>query len=119
MYDHMLSKLPDNECRFIVYRFDFKVKANDDMESGKDKIILLTWLPETTKPSKKLVFAATTVALKNAIGGIISTTINAHTEGELQLDNIVEHLNDMANIRMCGAISNIEGEAMDTSNARN
>nr|ACI68965.1 Cofilin-2 [Salmo salar] len=65
-YHAFLSKLPVNDCRYIIY--DVEGQRNDGCPTSG--ISLLCWVPEQTSVRKKMVFASSKDALKNKLQGI-------------------------------------------------
>lgn len=116
IYAHMLNLIPETECRYILYRFDFKLETDNGL-MPQDKIILLSWLPNGTKPAYKMVFASTKTPLRSKCK--IDNEYCAFNQGEIQLERIAEYLNEMANIKSRGYVKIIEGEEMSEDLARN
>ncbi|KAF2581842.1 hypothetical protein F2Q70_00012219 [Brassica cretica] len=44
-YDDFAASLPDNECRYAIYDFDFVTEEN----CQKSKIFFIAWSPDTAK----------------------------------------------------------------------
>jgi len=64
-YDNFIADLPENECRYAVYDFDY------DTEEGKrSKICFYTWSPDTAPVRSKMVYASSKDALRRALTGI-------------------------------------------------
>ncbi|OUM63165.1 hypothetical protein PIROE2DRAFT_67416 [Piromyces sp. E2] len=65
-YDDFIGSLPENECRYAVYDFNY---TNE--EGGKrTKIVFYTWSPDTARIKMKMVYAATKEAIKKKLDGI-------------------------------------------------
>jgi len=64
-YDDFLSDLPEAECRWAVYDFEY------EQEGGKrNKIVFLSWAPDIAKIKNKMMFASSKDALRRALVGI-------------------------------------------------
>ena len=43
-YDDFINKLPENDCRYAVYDFEFELPNG---EGKRNKIVFYTWSPDT------------------------------------------------------------------------
>ncbi|MFC8230721.1 actin-binding ADF family protein [Streptomyces sp. NPDC057287] len=65
-YDNFIEDLPETECRWAVYNFEFE-KAG----AGKrNKLTFVSWAPDTAKIKQKMLFASSKDALRKALVGI-------------------------------------------------
>jgi len=64
-YDDFLSNLPENECRWAVYDFQFEKDG-----AQRNKIVFYSWSPDSAKTRQKMVFASSKDALKRNFVGI-------------------------------------------------
>ncbi|KAF5317553.1 hypothetical protein D9619_013164 [Psilocybe cf. subviscida] len=65
-YDKFLEDLPEAECRWVAYDFEFEKEG-----AGKrNKIVFLSWSPDDAKIKQKMVFASSRDALKRALDGV-------------------------------------------------
>ncbi|PPQ80402.1 hypothetical protein CVT25_001715, partial [Psilocybe cyanescens] len=65
-YDVFLADLPETECRWAIYDFEFEKEG-----AGKrNKIIFISWSPDDAKIKQKMVFASSRDALKRSLNGI-------------------------------------------------
>ncbi|KAI0004554.1 hypothetical protein BJV74DRAFT_726667, partial [Russula compacta] len=65
-YDEFLADLPENECRWAVYDFEFEKE-----EGGRrNKIIFYHWSPDGAKIKDKMVSASSRDALRRTLQGI-------------------------------------------------
>lgn len=110
VFDHFLTKMPESDCRYAIYRFDFKVKSGMNAPMPKDKIVLISWMPETTAIHKKMIFASTKQPLKDYVQAV-SNTYSAFSQPEIQREAFIQELSDMATVKSSGVIVNFE--AMD------
>lgn len=66
-YDEFTELLPENECRYAVYDFDYELAGG----AGKRaKIIFYTWAPDTTPIRNKMIYASSRDALRRALNGV-------------------------------------------------
>ncbi|ETW81624.1 hypothetical protein HETIRDRAFT_383987 [Heterobasidion irregulare TC 32-1] len=65
-YDEFISDLPEFECRWAVYDFEFEKEG-----AGKrNKICFYSWSPDDAKVKQKMLFASSKDALRRALVGI-------------------------------------------------
>ncbi|KAI0754701.1 actin depolymerizing factor, partial [Daedaleopsis nitida] len=65
-YDDFLCDLPETECRWAVYDFDFEKE-----DGGKrSKITFFSWSPDDSKIKQKMLFASSKDALRRSLVGI-------------------------------------------------
>eukprot|EP01041_Mallomonas_annulata_P009354 gene9354-19405_t len=79
------SDLPSNEPRYAVYDMDFT--TTDGRPSNK--VVQISWSPDTAKVKDKMVYAASKDAFLNAMVGL-GTKIQATDMSELTVDIIME-----------------------------
>eukprot|EP00903_Cladosiphon_okamuranus_P006186 g6083.t1 len=82
-YDDFTACLPPNECRYGVFDLDFTTR--DGREANK--LVFISWSPDTAKIKNKMVYAASKEAIKSALMGI-GIHLQATDQGELELDYI-------------------------------
>ncbi|MFE6836706.1 actin-binding ADF family protein [Streptomyces sp. NPDC057705] len=64
-YDDFIKDLPEAECRWAVYDFEFE-KAG----VGKRTITFVSWAPDPAKIKQKVLFASCKDALRRALVGV-------------------------------------------------
>ncbi|CED85064.1 actin depolymerizing factor [Phaffia rhodozyma] len=64
-YDSFIEQLPENECRWAVYDFEF-----DSGEGIRNKLVFYMWTPDGAKIKPKMVYAASKDALRKSLVGI-------------------------------------------------
>lgn len=79
--------LTDSPCYVCV---DFDYETRDGRPS--DKIVLISWIPDTAKVRQKMTFAGTKEAVKSALQGI-GLNINATDKSECTKEVIVAECN--------------------------
>merc|ERR1711916_22268 len=83
-YEDFLEKLPENDCRYGIFDYEF----NDD---GRDqsKILFVVWAPDTAKIKQKMLYASSKAEFKKKLIGI-STEIQATDLAEIDEDSVRE-----------------------------
>ncbi|CCE63502.1 hypothetical protein TPHA_0F00150 [Tetrapisispora phaffii CBS 4417] len=66
-YDTFLEKLPENDCLYAVYDFEYEISGN---EGKRSKIIFFTWSPDTAPVRSKMVYASSKDALRRSLNGV-------------------------------------------------
>ena len=63
------SVLPQNNCRYVVYDFEYQTKEN--LPRDTCKLILIVWVPDIAPIKVKVPFSATKSEIKAAFTGIV------------------------------------------------
>lgn len=66
-YKQFLDKLPDGDCRYAIYDFDYELPGG---EGKRNKIIFLTWSPDEAPIRSKMIYSSSKDALRRALTGI-------------------------------------------------
>ena len=66
-YDAFLEILPENECRYAVYDFEYDIGGG---EGKRSKIVFFTWSPDTAPVRAKMVYASSKDSLRRALNGV-------------------------------------------------
>ena len=70
--DYTLEKLsqdlPANECRYVLYDFEFQTFENPPRDTSK--LLLISWAPDYAPIKVKVPFAATISEIRSAFTGI-------------------------------------------------
>jgi len=66
-YEVFLAELPEDDCRFIIYDFEYSLKGG---EGDRSKICFFTWAPDTAPVRSKMIYASSKDALRRALSGI-------------------------------------------------
>ncbi|MFE6063674.1 actin-binding ADF family protein [Streptomyces sp. NPDC056431] len=65
-YDDFIADLPEAECRWAVYDFEFEQEG-----AGKqEKLTFISWAPDTANAEQKTLFAASKNELRRSLNGI-------------------------------------------------
>ncbi|MFF2127109.1 actin-binding ADF family protein [Streptomyces olivochromogenes] len=87
-YDDFLADLPETECRWAVYDFEF-VKEG----AGKrNKLTFASWAPDTAKVKQKMVFASSKEALRRSLVGI-AVEIQGTEYSEVAYESVLDKAN--------------------------
>ncbi|KIM41051.1 hypothetical protein M413DRAFT_445794 [Hebeloma cylindrosporum] len=87
-YDEFVAALPETECRWAIYDFEFEKEG-----AGKrNKIIFLSWSPDDAKIKQKMVFASSRDALKRSLTGI-AVEIQGTDFGEVSYESVLDKAN--------------------------
>ncbi|KAL6208754.1 hypothetical protein ACLB2K_019699 [Fragaria x ananassa] len=84
-YDDFVAALPENDCRFAVYDFDFVTSDN----CQKSKIFFIAWSPSTSRIRAKMLYATSKDQFRRELDGI-HYEIQATDPTEMDLEVIKE-----------------------------
>lgn len=65
-YDDFTASLPDNDCRYAVYDYDFVTSDN----CQKSKIFFIAWSPSVSRIRAKMLYAMSKHQFKNELEGV-------------------------------------------------
>lgn len=86
-YEEFIGQLPQDDCRYIVYDFQFNVG-----DAGqREQLIFIVWCPDTSNIKKKMLYAASKDALRKKLVGI-NHEVQATESAELDEKEIQEKL---------------------------
>ena len=83
-YEDLLNDLPERDVRFAVYDFDF---TNDD-GNLRNRLVFISWAPNSAPARKKMLSASTRVSFKNALPGV-GPGIQANDYSEIQESEVL------------------------------
>lgn len=66
-YDSFLGDLPEKDCRYAVYDFEYELLTG---EGKRQKLCFYTWSPDDAPVRSKMVYASSKDALRRALNGI-------------------------------------------------
>ncbi|KAL0800535.1 hypothetical protein Bca101_055710 [Brassica carinata] len=87
-YDSFTKCMPENECRYAVYDFDFTTPEN----CQKSKIFFIAWSPDTSRVRSKMLYASSKDRFKRELDGI-QVELQATDASEMSLDIIKGRVN--------------------------
>ncbi|XP_050372134.1 actin-depolymerizing factor-like [Argentina anserina] len=84
-YDDFTDALPENDCRYAVYDFDFVTSEN----CQKSKIFFIAWSPSVSRIRAKMLYATTKDRFRRELDGI-HYEIQATDPTEMELEVLQE-----------------------------
>eukprot|EP01018_Ginkgo_biloba_P029653 Gb_20311 [translate_table: standard] len=84
-YDSFTASLPETECRYAVYDFDFVTEDN----CQKSKIFFISWSPDTSKVRDKMLYASSKDRFRRELDGV-HCEVQATDPTEMGIDVIRE-----------------------------
>lgn len=87
-YDSFLENLPENDCRYAVYDFDYEVAPG---EGKRNKIIFFAWSPDSAPVRSKMVYASSREGLRRSFTGIASE-VQGTDFSEVSHDSVLERV---------------------------
>ncbi|ODV96411.1 hypothetical protein PACTADRAFT_49764 [Pachysolen tannophilus NRRL Y-2460] len=91
-YENFLEALPENECRYAVYDFEYEIGHG---EGKRNKIVFYAWSPDTAPVRSKMVFASSKDALRRSLNGV-STDIQGTDFSEVAFESVLEKVSRSA-----------------------
>lgn len=85
-YNAFLQKLPDAECKYAIYDFEYEIGGG---EGKRSKIVFFTWSPDDAPVRSKMVYASSKDALRRALNGV-SADIQGTDFSEVDFDAVLE-----------------------------
>ncbi|AAS52155.1 ADR235Wp [Eremothecium gossypii ATCC 10895] len=85
-YDVFLEKLPEDDCLYAVYDFEYEISG---AEGKRSKIVFFTWSPDTAPIRSKMVYASSKDALRRALNGV-SSDIQGTDFSEVAYESVLE-----------------------------
>ncbi|CAL9061875.1 actin-depolymerizing factor 11 [Musa acuminata AAA Group] len=80
-YDDFMASLPENDCRYAVYDFDFVTEEN----CQKSKIFFIAWSPSVSRIRAKMLYATSKDRFRREMDGV-HYEIQATDPSELDLE---------------------------------
>ncbi|XP_073119352.1 actin-depolymerizing factor isoform X2 [Henckelia pumila] len=84
-YEDFTASLPENDCRYAVYDFDYVTSEN----CQKSKIFFIAWSPSTSRIRAKMLYATSKERFRRELEGI-HYEIQATDPTEMNLEVIKE-----------------------------
>ncbi|XP_039032553.1 actin-depolymerizing factor-like [Hibiscus syriacus] len=84
-YDDFTASLPENDCRYAVYDFNFVTSDN----CRKSKIFFIAWSPSSSRIRAKMLYATSKHGLRRELDGI-HYEIQATDPTEMDLEVLKE-----------------------------
>ncbi|XP_051177424.1 actin-depolymerizing factor 3 [Lolium perenne] len=90
-YEDFVSALPENDCRYAVFDFDYMTPE----EVPKSKIYYIFWSPDCAKVRSKMLYASSNSKFKTGLNGI-QIEMQATDASEISRDAIQDRIKDRA-----------------------
>ncbi|KAE9612197.1 hypothetical protein Lal_00022290 [Lupinus albus] len=87
-YDDFTASLPENDCRYAVFDFDFVTSEN----CQKSKIFFIAWSPSTSRIRAKMLYATSKDRFRRQLDGV-HYEIQATDPTEMDLEVIRDRAN--------------------------
>ncbi|RCK65009.1 Cofilin [Candida viswanathii] len=87
-YDAFLEKLPENECKYAVYDFEYEIGG---VEGKRSKIVFFTWSPDTAPVRAKMVYASSKDSLRRALNGV-AADVQGTDFSEVAYESVLERV---------------------------
>lgn len=87
-YDNFLEQLPENDCKYAVYDFEYEISAS---EGKRSKIVFYQWSPDTASVRAKMVYASSKDALRRALNGV-SSDVQGTDFSEVSYEAVLERV---------------------------
>lgn len=85
-YEDFLAELPEDDCRYAVYDFEFEKSPGEGI---RNKICFIVWVPDTSKVRQKMLYASSKDAIRKKLAGV-ATEIQATDMSEVSFDSVLE-----------------------------
>ncbi|EGN98469.1 hypothetical protein SERLA73DRAFT_138937 [Serpula lacrymans var. lacrymans S7.3] len=83
-YDEFLAELPERECRWAVYDFEY-----EKGEGKRNKICFYSWSPDDAKVKQKMLLASSKDALRRSLVGI-ATEVQGTDFSEVAYESVLD-----------------------------
>lgn len=85
-YEDFLAELPEDDCRYAIYDFEFEKSPGEGI---RNKICFIVWVPDTSKVRQKMLYASSKDAIRKKLAGV-ATEIQATDMSEVSYDSVLE-----------------------------
>jgi cofilin len=106
-FEKFLSFFPENKCRYAVYNVSLGC-MQDNIKAMRDKLVFLTWAPDTAKIKDKMMIASSKDSLKKACVGI-AHDMQFSDESDCAAENWISSIGSMTTMKIAGDIVEFEG----------
>lgn len=101
---------PADQCRYAVYHAILGLEGSDGIKSERDRIVFISWAPDTAKIKSKMLHSSSKDAIKKRFEGI-GIEFQFSSQDELQACEWIGKFQELPNIKMAGTITEFEGLA--------
>jgi len=110
-FKEFIKLFPENECRYAVFHVIIALKGSDGIPGERDRIVFVSWAPDTAKIKAKMLHSASKDAIKKKFEGI-GIEFQMSCPEEMQAGEWIAKLQDLPNIKMSGDIFEFEGQSI-------
>lgn len=112
VFRHFVSHFNETECRYALYNCNMILKGNDGFDCRRDKIVFVSWVPDTASIKVKMIYGSSKEALLKHLGGI-GIKWHFSEKEELNAAQWIEKLDSVPNLKMTGNVKDFEGQHKD------
>ncbi|CAI9715497.1 ADF-H domain profile [ [Octopus vulgaris] len=84
-WESFCSKLTLNDCLYIIYDMNYQRPGG----ARRDKLLLISWCPESSSTRKKMIYTSTLNTLKSALAGI-QVEVQSNDLGDLDFEEVLQ-----------------------------
>jgi len=107
-FEKFRSQLPSNKCRYGIYITQIACQGADGIKGYRDKIIFVTWAPDTARIKDKMMIASSKESIKKACVGI-HYDFQFSCEGDSEATEWIDKIGEAATMKIAGDIVEFEG----------
>lgn len=102
---------PENKCRYAVYNASVAC-SQDGIKAAREKLVFITWAPDTARIKDKMLCASSKDSLKKACVGI-AHDMQFSDEGDHEASNWIDSIGSMTTMKIAGDIIEFEGREVN------
>lgn len=110
-FEKFISYFQPNVCRYGVYITQIACQGGDGLKGYRDKVIFITWAPDTASIKQRMMISSSKEGLKKACLGH-HYAFQFNDEGDCEASQWIDKLNDQANMKIVGDIVEFEGRVV-------
>lgn len=107
-FESFRSQFPSNKCRYGIFISQLACCGSDGIKGYRDKIIFITWAPDTARIKDKMMIAASKEAIKKSCVGI-HYDFQFSCEADSEASEWIEKIGEAATMKIAGDIVEFEG----------
>lgn len=88
-YSQVMSSLPEDDVRYIIYDFDFITKS----DAKSSKVVCLSWHPQGSPVRKRMIVASTFSSLKHALSIGANESLEGDDMDDLTVEAVLNKIN--------------------------
>lgn len=99
---------PEDNCRYAVFHAIIALEGSDGIKAERDRIVFISWAPDTAKIKSKMLHSSSKDAIKKAFEGI-GIEFQFSSQEDLCSKEWIDKFQDLPNIKMAGTLIEFEG----------